>query len=38
MILVVPEGEFVTLLGYKEGFAMAEYWGYRGWITLDDLK
>ena len=36
-ILTVPEGERITLLGYKEGFVMAEFWGYRGWIDMAHL-
>lgn len=36
-ILTVPEGEQITLLGYKEGFVMAEFWGYRGWIDMEHL-
>lgn len=31
-ILVIPQGECVTLLGYQGSFAMVEYWGYRGFI------
>ena len=36
-VLTVPEGERITLLGYKEGFVMAEFWGYRGWIHMEHL-
>lgn len=36
-ILKIPEGELVTLLGYEEGFAMVEYWGYRGYLPLERL-
>lgn len=37
-ILQIPAGESVTLLGYDEGYALAEYWGYRGWISMDHLQ
>lgn len=37
VILTVPEGEQITLLGYKEGFVMAQFWGYRGWIRMEHL-
>ena len=37
-ILKIPAGEQVTLLGYDEGFVLAEYWGYRGYMPMDCLK
>lgn len=37
VILTVPEGERITLLGYKEEFILAEFWGYRGWIDMEHL-
>lgn len=38
VVLTVPAGEPVTLLGYDEGFALVEYWGYRGYLPMDSLK
>lgn len=37
-ILKIPAGEPVTLLGYDEGFALVEYWGYRGYIPMEAMK
>ena len=37
-ILKIPAGETVTLLGYDEGFALVEYWGYRGYLPMDSLN
>lgn len=37
-ILKIPAGEGITILGYDEGFAMAEYWGYRGYVSMESLK
>lgn len=36
-LLTVPAGEYVTLLGYVEEFALIEYWGYRGYLSMDNL-
>lgn len=36
-IMSVPAGSNVTLLGYDEGFALVEFWGYRGYIAMEDL-
>lgn len=37
-ILTIPAGEAVTLLGYDEEFAMVEYWGYRGYISVENIR
>ena len=37
-VLNIPAGEPVTLLGYDEGFALVEYWGYRGYIPMETMK
>lgn len=37
-ILKIPAGEYVTLLGFDEGYALVEYWGYRGYITMDAFR
>lgn len=31
-VLRIPEAEAVTLLGYREEYALVEYWGYRGYV------
>ena len=36
-ILRVPAGEPVTLLGFREEYAMVEYWGYRGYLPSAGL-
>lgn len=36
-ILTVPAGETVTLMGWKEEFAMVDYWGYRGYIPAETV-
>ncbi len=38
VVLTVPVGEAVTVLGYQEEYVMAEYWGYRGYIAQKDLR
>lgn len=38
VILSIPAGENVTLLGYEEEFALVEFWGYRGYITRASLS
>ena len=38
LVLTVPAGENVTLLGCDDGFALVEYWGYRGYIPMESLK
>ncbi len=38
VVLTIPAGEGITVLGYEEGFVLAEYWGYRGYVALDDLR
>ena len=37
-IIHVPAESNVTVLGYDEGFALAEFWGYRGYISMEYLK
>ena len=37
-ILRVPAGEPVTLLGFREEYAMVEYWGYRGYLPSTGLS
>lgn len=37
-ILTIPAGEPVTLLGYREEYAMVEYWGYRGYLPTALLR
>lgn len=37
-ILKIPAGEQITLLGYDEGFVLAEYWGFRGYIPMEKIK
>lgn len=37
-ILRIPGGEPVTLLGYEEGYALVEYWGYRGYVRMEDIE
>ena len=37
-ILKIPAGEEITLLGYMEGFALVEYWGYRGYVAMENLR
>ena len=36
-ILEIPEGEYVTRLGYREEFSLVEYWGYRGYLPTEYL-
>ena len=31
----IPVGETMTLLGYTEGFALVDYYGFRGYVLLD---
>lgn len=38
VILQIPAGEAVTVLGFAEEYALAEYWGYRGYVPMRDLK
>lgn len=38
MILQIPSGERVTLLGYMEEYALVEYWGYRGYVPSELLE
>lgn len=37
-VMRVPAGSNVTLLGYDEGFALVEFWGYRGYVSLEYLE
>lgn len=37
VILKIPAGEGVTLLGYREEHSMVEYWGYRGYLPTESL-
>ena len=37
-IMRIPADANVTLLGYNEGFALVEFWGYRGYVSMDDLN
>lgn len=36
-ILRIPEAEKVALLGYREEYALVEYWGYRGYVPTELL-
>lgn len=38
VILTVPEGESVTLLGFCEGYSIVEYLGYRGYLPSEHLR
>lgn len=38
VILKIPAGEGVTLLGYIEEYALVEYWGYRGYVPTADIQ
>lgn len=38
VILMIPEGECMTLLGYQNQYAMVEYWGYRGFVLAEYLR
>lgn len=38
VILKIPAGERVTLLGYLEEYSMVEYWGYRGYLPTESLS
>ena len=37
VILKIPAGEGVTLLGYREEYSLVEYWGYRGYVPTASL-
>ena len=37
IILRIPSGADVTLLGYQEEYALVEYWGYRGYVHSEHL-
>ncbi len=37
-ILRIPADARVILLGYEEGFAMVDYWGYRGYVLAEYLR
>ena len=37
VILKIPAGEGVMLLGYREEYSMVEYWGYRGYLPTESL-
>lgn len=37
VILSIPAGESVTVLGYEEEFALVEFWGYRGYVAQASL-
>lgn len=36
--LMIPAGDDITVLGYGEDHVMAEYWGYRGYVSLDAIR
>lgn len=38
VILTVPAGEGVTFLGFREEYALVEYWGYRGYIPFENME
>lgn len=38
IILTIPAGDDVTLLGYAEEYALVEYWGYRGYVSQTVLQ
>lgn len=38
VVLCIPNGEPLTLLGYDEGYALVEYWGYRGYVSMEDME
>ena len=37
VILTIPAGESVTLLGFREEYSLVEYWGYRGYLPTEFL-
>lgn len=38
IVLTVPAGERVTFLGFRDGYSLVEYWGYRGYILSEHLE
>lgn len=37
VLLTIPEGQGMALLGYQGQYAMVEYWGYRGYVLAECL-
>lgn len=38
VVLQIPAGEAVTLLGFAEEYSLVEFWGYRGYVPTASLQ